>query len=57
MIDRSDILAEMGRKRISVSELARRAGIHVNAARSFLNGGDTKLSTLTAILADRKSVV
>ncbi len=51
MIDRTEILAQMGRKRLTISEIARRTGLTKNAVRAFLNGGDAKVSSVTSIAA------
>jgi DNA-binding phage protein len=49
MIDRTEILAQMGRKRLTISEVARRTGLTQNAVRAFLNGGDAKVSSVSSI--------
>lgn len=50
MIERDEILAQMGRRRLTVAALSRSTGITQPAIRAFLNGGDAKVSSVEAIV-------
>ena len=50
MIERDEIRAQMGRQQVSIAELSRRTGLQANSISSFLNGGDAKISSITAIV-------
>lgn len=51
MIDRDEIRAEIGRRHLSISAVSRNTGISGISIRTFLNGGDARLSTVSAIVS------